>query len=157
MTAKSGMAPEVVRIGNFGTFSNATLIDIGGYMRLSLAAIVVFVLTVLISTAQDSTKETVSVAGKWMVTIQGQRGSRTQKMIIQEDGNNIAGNIQGDRGDQELHGTVAGNDVHFTVSMNTPRGTMTLEYRGTVTDDSMKGTIQGPIGQGSWSAKRKAD
>jgi hypothetical protein len=122
-------------------------------MRVSLrqlwVLIIVFTFAVLVSAAQDATKETVSVAGMWSVSIQGQRGSRTQKMTIQQDGNNISGNIQGDRGDQELHGNVEGNDIHFTVTMNTPRGAMTLEYRGTIQGDSIKGTIQGPIGRGS--------
>ncbi len=130
-------------------------------MRVSLrqlwVLIIVFTFTVLVSAAQDSTKETVRVAGKWSVSIQGQRGSRTQKMTIQQDGNNISGNIQGDRGDQKIHGNVEGNDIHFTVTMNTPRGAMTLEYRGTIQGDSIKGTIQGPIGQGSWSAKREGE
>jgi hypothetical protein len=130
-------------------------------MRVSLrqlwVLIIVFTFIVLVSAAQDATKETVSVAGKWSVSIQGQRGSRTQKMTIQQDGNNISGNIQGDRGDQELHGNVQGNDIHFTVTMNTPRGAVTLEYRGAIQGDSIKGTIHGPIGQGSWSAKREGD
>ncbi len=102
-------------------------------MRVSLrqlwVLIIVFTFTVLVSAAQDSTKETVRVAGKWSVSIQGQRGSRTQKMTIQQDGNNISGNIQGDRGDQKIHGNVEGNDIHFTVTMNTPRGAMTLWRR----------------------------
>jgi hypothetical protein len=119
-------------------------------------AIIIFVLTVLASAAQDATKETVSVAGNWAVSIQGQCGSRTQKMTIRQDANNISGNIQGDPGDQDLHGNVEGSDIRFTVSRNTPRGTMTLEYRGTVAGDSMKGTIQGPV-SGSWSAKREAE
>jgi hypothetical protein len=130
-------------------------------MRVSLgqlwALIIVFTFTVLVSAAQDATKETVSVAGKWSVSIRGQRGSRTQEMTIQQDGNNVSGNIHGDRGDQELHGNVEGNDIHFTVTMNTHRGAMTLDYRGTIQGDSIKGTIQGPIGQGSWSAKREDD
>lgn len=121
------------------------------------AAMIVFAVTVLISAAQETTKETASVTGKWTVSIQGQRGPRTQKMIIQQDGNSISGNIQGDRGNQEFHGNVEGNGIHFTVNVNTPRGDMTLEYRGTIQGDSMKGMIQGPIGQGSWSAKRDGD
>jgi hypothetical protein len=118
---------------------------------------IVFTVTVLMSAAQDTTKEAASVAGKWTVSIQGQRGPRTQKMSIQQDGNNISGNIHGDRGDQKLRGNVEANDIHFTISVNTPRGDMTLEYRGTIQGDSMRGTIQGPIGQGSWSAKRDGD
>jgi hypothetical protein len=106
---------------------------------------------------QDATTEPANVAGKWTISIQGQRGSRTQNMAIQQDGTKISGSIQGDRGDQELQGAVEENNIQFTVSMNTPRGLVKLEYRGTVHGNSMKGTIQGPIGAGSWSAKREGD
>ena len=106
---------------------------------------------------QEAARESVNVNGKWTVSIQGQRGPRTQNMTIQQDGTKISGSIQGDRGDQELQGTVEGSNIQFTVSINTPRGIVTLEYRGTIHGDSMKGTIQGPIGPGSWSAKREGD
>jgi hypothetical protein len=77
-------------------------------------------------------------------------------MTLQQDGSKISGSIQGDRGSNELQGSLEGSDIRFTVSMNTPRGAMTFEYRGTVEGDSMKGTIQGPM-SGSWSANRDAE
>jgi hypothetical protein len=106
--------------------------------------------------AQDTANETVNVVGTWTVSTQGQRGSRTQKMTLQQDGSKISGSIQGDRGSNELQGSVEGSDIRFTVSMNTPRGAMTFEYRGRVEGASMKGTIQGPM-SGSWSANREAE
>jgi hypothetical protein len=74
----------------------------------------------LASVAQDSTKDIAKVSGKWTVSTQGQRGSRTQPMTIQQDGNKISGSIEGDRGDDQFQGRVDKNDIHFTVSMNTP-------------------------------------
>jgi hypothetical protein len=130
-------------------------------MRLSfthiLSIVVLFAGTALLSVAQDSdaAKETVNVAGKWTISTQGHHGSGTQKqkMIIRQDGNKISGSIQGD----QLQGNVDGHNISFNVSRNTHHGEMTLEYRGTVQGDSIKGTIQGPTGGGSWSAKRESE
>lgn len=77
-------------------------------------------------------------------------------MSIEQDGKNISGSIQDDRGKEELQGSIEGNKIRFTISMNTPRGAMTLEYSGKVNGDSMKGTIKNPLGNSAgWSAKRK--
>ncbi|HWH58020.1 MAG TPA: hypothetical protein VN682_10335 [Terriglobales bacterium] len=104
---------------------------------------------------QDAT--TTNVSGNWSVSTQGQRGSGTHKMTIKQDGTKISGSLESDRGDEELQGSVEGNDIHFTVRFNTPRGAMTLQYSGKIQGDSMKGTLQSPIGKGSWSAKRQSE
>ena len=100
---------------------------------------------------------TANVNGNWSVSTQGQRGSGTHKMTVKQDGSKISGSLESDRGDEDLKGSVEGNDIHFTVSINTPRGAMTLQYSGKVEGDSMKGTLQSPIGNGSWSAKRHSE
>jgi len=78
-------------------------------------------------------------------------------MTIKQDGSTISGSLESDRGDEDLQGSVEGNDIHFTVSINTPRGAMTLKYSGKVQGDSMRGTLQSPIGNASWSAKRQSE
>ena len=105
--------------------------------------------------AQDAA--TANVSGNWTVTTQGERGSGTHKMTIKQDGNKISGSLESDRGDEHLQGGFEGSDIQFTVSINTPRGAMKLEYSGKVQGDSMKGTIQSPFGSGFWSAKRQAE
>ena len=87
------------------------------------------IVQVFIQNAADShdwraTEETCAsaFAPKWTVSTQGHHGSRTQHVTIQQDGNKISGSIGGDRGDDQFQGSVDGNDIHFTVSVNTPRG-----------------------------------
>jgi hypothetical protein len=131
----------------------------GGIVLLKLRQ--VWLVTMMLFTlatfmrGQDAAEETASAAGTWTVSIQAQHGSRTQKMTVQQDGTKISGSVQGYGGDNELQGTVEGNNIHFRISMNTARGGMTVEYRGTIQGDSMNGTLQGPAGTGSWSAKRE--
>jgi hypothetical protein len=126
-------------------------------MQLNLSrlcrALVLFIGIALPIAAQDAA--TANVSGNWSVSTKGQRGSGTHKMTIKQDGSKIFGSLESDRGDEDLQGSIEGNDIHFTVSINTPHGAMTLQYRAKVQGDSMKGTLQSPIGNGSWSAKRQ--
>jgi hypothetical protein len=94
------------------------------------------------------------VAGKWELTSEGRQGPMTRDMTIEQDGEKIKGVISGQRGDQEFTGTVKGKDISFTVKFQTPNGERTVEYKGTVDGDSMKGTVEMGPRTVEWSAKR---
>lgn len=126
-------------------------------LNLSRICIAVALFTGIILPVAGQDPATANVSGNWSVSTQGQRGSGTHKMTINQDGSKMSGTLESDRGDEDLQGSVEGNDIHFTVSIKTPRGAMTLEYSGKVQGGSMKGTLQSPIGSGSWSAKRQSE
>jgi hypothetical protein len=98
--------------------------------------------------------EPAKVAGTWEMTVEGPRGTRTQTLTIQQDGNKIKGTLAGQRGEVPLEGSVDGNKLSFTVTRETPGGTFTIEYTGTVEGDSMKGTMHTQMFDGEWTAKR---
>jgi hypothetical protein len=100
--------------------------------------------------AQQATK----VAGKWEMTSEGRQGPMTRDMTIEQEGEKIKGVISSQRGDQELTGTVKGKDISFTVKFQTPNGERTVEYKGTVDGDSMKGTVEMGPRTVDWTAKR---
>jgi hypothetical protein len=102
-------------------------------------------------------EETANVAGSWEMTFQGRRGTMTQTLKIEQDGGTIKGTLTGRRGESPLEGSVTGNKISFTVKRETPRGTFTLEYSGTVEGDSMKGTVHSERFDAEWSAKRAKD
>ena len=62
--------------------------------------------------------------------------------------------MKGQRGEAPLEGSVTGNNITFTVKRETPNGTFTVEYSGTVEGDSMKGKSHSERFDGTWSAKR---
>ena len=96
-----------------------------------------------------------SVAGKWELTSEGRQGPMTRNMTIEQTGENIKGVISGQRGDQDFTGTVKGKDITFTVKFKTQNGNeRSIEYKGTVDGDNMKGTIETPQGSREWTAKR---
>ena len=125
------------------------------FRRLCIFA-AVLAMTTVTGAAQDTATEAANVSGNWTISIQGERGARTETMSIQQDGKTLSGSVQDDRGKEDLQGTIEGSNIRLTISMNTPRGPMTLEYSGKLNGDSMKGTIKNPLGNNaSWSAKRK--
>jgi hypothetical protein len=96
-----------------------------------------------------------SVAGAWQLTFEGRNGTVTQTLTFTQDGATLTGTLHGDRGDAPVNGTITGNAIDFTVKRSTPNGDFTSEYKGTVTGDSIKGTVM--MGQNSrdWSATRQ--
>ena len=95
-----------------------------------------------------------NVAGSWQISVETPRGSTSQTLTIQQDGATIKGTIKGERGEAPLEGAMDGNKINFTVKRETPNGTFTLEYAGTVEGDSMAGTVHSERFDGKWTASR---
>ena len=98
--------------------------------------------------------EPANVAGTWEMSFEGRMGPVTQTLKIQQDGGSIKGTLTGRRGESPLEGSVTGNKISFTVKRETPGGTFTIEYTGTVDGDSIKGTFHSERFSGEWTAKR---
>lgn len=99
--------------------------------------------------------EPAKVAGTWEVSSTGPNGPMTQTLTLQQDGSTIKGTLTGRRGEAPLAGSVAGNNISFTVKRDTPNGTFTMEYTGTVDGDSMKGKVHSERFDREWTAKRQ--
>jgi hypothetical protein len=97
------------------------------------------------------------VSGDWDMTISSQRGERTSVMTIEQDGDKITVTMEGFRGDEMTgEGTVSGENIEWTVKMETPRGEFSITYKGIVSGDTMSGEAQmGDRGSMEWSAKKK--
>ena len=52
-------------------------------------------------------------------------------------------------------GTIEGNAIQWKVVRQTPRGEMTMEYKGTVDGATMKGTFTMMDREVEWTAKKK--
>jgi hypothetical protein len=109
-----------------------------------------FVSVVGIASAQDA-----NVAGTWTLSAPGRNGNTmTQTLTLQQNGNKLTGSMAGRRGDSQVTGTVSGNNVDFSVTRNTPRGNFEIDYTGTVSGDTMKGTFNMRGNTVNWEAKR---
>ena len=121
-------------------------------LLLAFACGVLAMWTVKVLAADEPAK----VAGTWEMTSEGRRGPMTHTLTITQDGGSIKGTLTGRRGEAPLEGTVAGNKISFTVKRETQaRGTLVMEYTGTVEGDSIKGTVHSErFGDRDFTAKR---
>jgi hypothetical protein len=90
-----------------------------------------------------------NVAGVWDVSVSGGAGKASQTIVFKQDGGKITGTFKGPRQSGNIDGTVDGNNIKFHVTARIP-----LDYTGTVSGDTMKGTMSGRGQNGDWTATR---
>jgi hypothetical protein len=105
-----------------------------------------------IASAQDA-----NVAGSWDLSAPGRGGNvTTQTLTLQQDGTKLTGTLKGARGEAPVTGSVTGNNIAFSVTRSTPNGDFKIDYTGTVSGDSMKGTLSVMGNTVNWTAKKSA-
>lgn len=121
-------------------------------MRISRSARAIFglfLVIALVASGAAADNPPANVAGTWTVSVSGDAGNATQTIVLQQDGNKITGTFKGPRQSGTVDGTVDGNNIKFQVKARIP-----LDYTGTVSGDSMKGTLSGKGKSGDWTATR---
>jgi hypothetical protein len=118
------------------------------------AVMVIFGLVGVVRAAEDPT-------GTWKWTTMYQGKSRDVTLKLKVEGDKLTGSIPG-QGNQEVaisDGTFKDNNVSFTVVRELNGEKITQKYSGTVSGDTIKGTIEtsrGGQGQSrDWEAKRQ--
>lgn len=109
----------------------------------------IFLLAAPLLLAQDSesnNSQPANIGGAWQISWQGRGGSQQATIQIQQDGSKLSGTFQGSGGSSQLTGSIAGNNVSFSVQVQGHR-TMTLAFTGTIDGDKMSGTLH-PQGGG---------
>lgn len=98
-----------------------------------------------------------SVAGDWDGSFNTPGGARPFKFVLVVDGEKLTGNAKRPNGDVPLTGTIKGDVINFSYTINYGGNDLTLMYSGKVIGDSMSGTVSfGGNAEESWSAKRAA-
>ena len=124
--------------------------------KISLAVLSIAVLLTVAALAAD-------VSGTWVMSRPGRGGEMMESDItIAQTGNAIKvtmpgrPNQDGTPGDPIVaDGTIEGNAIQWKVVRQTPRGEMTMEYKGTVDGATMKGTFTMMDREVEWTAKKK--
>ena len=95
------------------------------------------------------------VSGTWDAVVETAQGTGTPVFTFKQDGAKLTGQYKGQLGEAPLTGTVKGNEVSFTFTVN-PGEEIKVEYTGTVDGTAMKGTTKfGTYGDGSFTAKKR--
>lgn len=117
----------------------------------------IFALSILFLLVVSLNALEADVTGDWEITTTTQRGERTRSMHIDQEGEKITVTMEGMRGgEMKGEGTVKGNEIEWTVTMETQRGEFSISYSGKIEGDTMSGEAQmGDFGTMEWTAKNK--
>ena len=96
------------------------------------------------------------VSGTWELNVESPMGSRASDAIFTQSGETLGGKMVSPRGEVPLTGTIDGDTVKFGINVNVQGQSLQIDYSGTVTGDTMSGTVVfGSFGDGKWTGKRK--
>jgi D-glucosaminate-6-phosphate ammonia-lyase len=96
------------------------------------------------------------VSGTWELNVESPMGSRASDAIFTQSGEALGGKMVSPRGEVPLTGTVSGDTVKFGINVNVQGQNLQIDYSGTVTGDTMSGTVVfGSFGDGKWTGKKK--
>ena len=96
------------------------------------------------------------VTGTWELNVESPMGSRASDAIFTQSGETLAGKMVSPRGEVPLKGSIAGDAIKFGINVNVQGQSLQIDYTGTVTGDTMSGTVVfGSFGDGKFTGKRK--
>jgi hypothetical protein len=98
------------------------------------------------------------LVGDWDVTIQSPQGANTVKTSFKQDGEKIDGLFKSPQGELPFTGTMTGNELKFSFTINFQGQPLEIAMTGKLEGDSITGKASfGGMADGDWSAKRAAD
>lgn len=84
-----------------------------------------------------------SVDGRYNVEVQTTLGVQAISLTLKCEGDCLSGVMDGLFGEQSFSGgTVNGNEIAWTVSLQSPMGVMRLDVKGAVAGDLIEGEVQ---------------
>ncbi|HTR76914.1 MAG TPA: hypothetical protein VMH39_02350 [Gemmatimonadaceae bacterium] len=96
-----------------------------------------------------------SIAGEWDAEMGTPGGIVTFKIVFKVDSTKLSGTVKRAAGDVPLAGTVNGDQVSFTYTIDYNGNPLDLTMSATVTGDTMKGRVNmGGNAEDDFSAKR---
>lgn len=99
--------------------------------------------------------QTTSVAGEWDASMNSPAGSVAIKLTFTVDGESLIGTVKRNGGERPLKGTIRGNDIRFSYTVNYNGDDLTLTFTGKVVGDAMSGSVSfGGQLDDQWTAKR---
>ena len=122
--------------------------------KATFSALIAFALATVFVAGAHAQK---SVAGDWDATFNTPGGPQPLKLIFKVDGEKLTGTAKRSRGDVALTGTIKGDDITFSYTIDYNGNPVTLVFSGKVKGDEMSGTVSfNDSVSDDWSAKRAA-
>jgi hypothetical protein len=100
--------------------------------------------------------QAVDVTGEWTFNVQTDQGGGTPTITFKQDGDKLTGKYAGQLGNADLTGTLKGNAIHFTFTLDVQGQQAPVTYEGTVEKNTMKGKLDiGGMVNGTFTATKK--
>lgn len=97
-----------------------------------------------------------NVTGEWLFNVTTDQGGGTPTITFKQDGEKLTGKYAGQLGNADLTGTVKGNDIKFTFTIDAQGQQAPVSYEGTVEKNTMKGKLDiGGMVSGTFTATKK--
>jgi len=124
--------------------------------KLVLAAVVLALVAAPVL-AQDAPKDKkVNITGTWEISVESPQGAMTITANYKQEGEKLTGTHVSEMGESPLTGTVVGNQITYTLTIDMGGQQMSLVHKAKVEGDTITGTVDlGEMGSMSWTAKRK--
>jgi hypothetical protein len=96
------------------------------------------------------------ITGDWDVTVNSPQGSNTTPVTFKQEAGKVSGMFKSPQGTLPFEGgTMAGNDLKFTFTVNVQGMELPITLTGKVEGETMTGKADfGGFAEGDWSAKR---
>jgi len=97
-----------------------------------------------------------NITGEWAFNVTTDQGAGTPGITFTQDGEKLTGKYAGQLGNADLTGTLKGNAIHFTFTLDVQGQQAPVTYDGTVEKDTMKGKLDiGGMVTGTFTATKK--
>ena len=121
---------------------------------LRVLSFVVFAIGLLVPAHLGA--QATNVTGEWAFNVTTDQGGGTPAITFKQDGEKLTGKYAGQLGNADLTGTVKGNAIHFTFTIDAQGQQAPVTYDGTVEKNTMKGKLDiGGMVNGTFTATKK--
>jgi len=126
-------------------------------MKRIVVLLMAVALAVVPVVAQDAAKDKkVDITGTWEMTVESPQGTMNITIEYKQEGETLTGKHVSEMGEAPLKGTVKGNEIVYTLTMDMGGQQFSIVHKGKVDGDTITGTAElGEMGTMNWTAKRK--
>lgn len=125
-------------------------------MKTSIKALSALVIAAALFTSAQPSAQGNNVTGEWTFNVTTDQGGGTPTMTFKQDGEKLTGKYVGQLGAADLTGTVKGDAIQFTFTLDVQGQQAPVNYKGTVEKNTMKGSMDiGGMVSGTFTATKK--
>ena len=118
---------------------------------LASLAVSALILTAGVAAASEQT----SVAGDWVLTVNGPQGTVDTDASFRQAGDKVTGTFSSQLGETNVEGTMSGSTLSLAFSVVTQNGPIDIRMTAEVAGSEMKGTIDFGMGTADFTGKKK--